>query len=55
VTAVSRDVISRSQALDYLDVPDGEFDRIAPLDVSVPSRQAWSTRRSEGAWFQDST
>ena len=38
VTAVHRDVISRSQALDYLDIPDVEFDRIAPLDVPVPSR-----------------
>lgn len=30
VTGVMRDVLSRSQALDYLDVPDVEFDRIPP-------------------------
>ena len=29
VTAVQRDIISSSQALDYLDVPSGAFDRLA--------------------------
>ena len=29
VTAVQRDVISRSQALDYLDIPSGAFERLA--------------------------
>lgn len=38
VTAVNRDVLSRSQALDYLDIPDLEFDRIPPLAVSDMSR-----------------
>jgi Zn-dependent peptidase ImmA (M78 family) len=33
VTAVQRDVLSRSQALDYLDVPDVQFDRIAPATI----------------------
>ena len=29
VTAVQRDIISSSQALDYLDIPSGAFDRLA--------------------------
>lgn len=29
VAAVQRDVISRSQALDYLDIPSSAFDRLA--------------------------
>jgi hypothetical protein len=29
VAAVQRDVISRSQALDYLDIPSGAFERLA--------------------------
>jgi hypothetical protein len=38
VTAVNRDVISRSQALDYLDIPDVEFDRLTPVGLSASPR-----------------
>jgi Zn-dependent peptidase ImmA (M78 family) len=38
VTAVNRDVISRSQALDYLDIPDSEFDQLTPMGASASAR-----------------